>query len=156
VDKQEYIRIVQLYIDRIYRVAVHHCSSIEDAEDAVQDTFIKLLNTKKEFEDDEHVLYWLIRVCINECRSIFRHPWKKGVIPLDKIIHIGIAENADYTDLKNAINKLNSKDRSIICLFYFEGYSVREIANILNMTETSITTRMQRIRRKLGNLLEGV
>ncbi|MBQ2678869.1 MAG: sigma-70 family RNA polymerase sigma factor [Firmicutes bacterium] len=136
-------------------MAVHHSGGVEDAEDAVQDTFVKLLNTKKEFCDDRHVLYWLIRVCINECHSIFRHPWKKGVIPLDKITNVSMPENADYTDLKNAINKLNSKDRSIIYLYYFEGYSAKETAEILNMTETAVTSRMRRIRGKLGNLLEG-
>ena len=68
---QEYKRLTDLYIDTVYRVALNGCKNKYDADDMVQETFIKLLKCKKTFTNDEHARNWLIRVTINECNSLW-------------------------------------------------------------------------------------
>lgn len=83
-NNTEYKRLATLYLDTIYRVALNGCKNHADAEDVVQNTFLKLLNNHNDFTDDDHARKWLIRVAINECNTLWRSPWKKHVTSLDE------------------------------------------------------------------------
>ena len=74
----EYQRLATLYLDTIYRVALNGCNNHADAEDVVQNTFLKLLRAENEFTDDDHVRKWLLRVAINECNS--KQPFSHMVV----------------------------------------------------------------------------
>lgn len=71
-DSAEYIRIAEKYTDIVYRAAISYCKNKTDAEDAVQNTFMKLLGTDTQFSDEEHIRKWLIRVAVNECRNVWK------------------------------------------------------------------------------------
>ena len=84
-ETKEYERLASAYLDTIYRVAVNGCKNHADAEDVVQNTFMKLLEKENRFEDDNHARKWLIRVAVNECNSLWRSPWKRHTTSLDEL-----------------------------------------------------------------------
>lgn len=152
--EREYEEIASKYMNAIYKVAINACKNKADAEDVVQNTFIKLWKQDKEFKDEEHVRKWLIRVAINECNSLFRTPWKKRVVSLDEVEGISFS-TPEKTELFYALQKLNQKEREIVHLYYYEEYGIREISEIMEMSETAVQTRLYRARNKLREELKG-
>ncbi len=154
-EKEEYIRIVNLYYDDVKRVALTECRNIYDAEDIAQTTFMKLLNHNEVFNDDEHLKKWLIRVAVNECKTLWRNPWKTKVdyfVP-ERAVGGGGRDNVSKEVLE-AVLSLKKKNREIIHLFYFEEYSAKEIAGILGISEDTVFKRLQRARGQLKKYLE--
>lgn len=110
---EEYEHIANKYMNAIYKIALNACKNKADAEDVVQNTFIKLWNQSRKFENEEHIRKWLIRVTINECNSLLRTPWKKRTVSIHEIeeISAGIA-NGDL--LENGVITISDKEDSII------------------------------------------
>lgn len=152
-ESREYQRIVDLYIDTVYRVALNGCKNKYDADDVVQDTFLKLLKCKKTFENDEHVRNWLIRVAINECNSIWTSLWRTRTTLLDDNLEEPVFSEPEETELYEKVMTLSPKYREVVYLYYFEDFSVKEVANILKISETAAQTRLQRARQKLKDVL---
>ena len=153
-EDAEYIRIVHQYLDTVYRVALSGCKNPQDAEDIVQSTFLKLLERNSEFKDEEHIRKWLIRVTINETNSLWRSSWRKKVISLEETQTEPEFLEPEYNELFHAVQKLSSKYRKVIYLYYYEGYSIKEIAELLHISETAIQTRLMRAREKLRQQLK--
>lgn len=153
-ETKEYERLVSAYLDTVYRVAVNGCKNYTDAEDVVQNTFIKLLEKEILFEDDDHVRKWLIRVAINECNSLWRSPWKKRVTSFEELIQEPVFSSPEKSDLYYAVKELPIKYRQIVHLYYFESYSIKEIAQLMNLSETAVQTRLLRARQKLREKLK--
>ena len=153
-DREDYARIVQTHMDTIYRIAVSYTKVPSDADDIVQQTFVKLLSRKKVFTDREHEKRWLIRVCVNECNSFFSSFWRKNVSSIDSLEHQPMFSEEKDTDLYEAIKQLPSKCRIVIYLFYYEGYPTKEIADILHMKEATFRTRLVRARNLLKEQLK--
>lgn len=154
-EKEEYIRIVNLYYDDVKRVALAECKNIYDAEDVAQATFMKLLNQKQAFNDDEHLKKWLIRVAVNECKTLWRSPWKTKVdFFVPERAAGGRGRDNVSKEVLEAVLTLKKKNREIIHLFYFEEYSAKEIAEILGISEDTVFKRLQRARGHLKKILE--
>lgn len=153
-DREDYARIVQTHMDTIYRIAVSYTKVPSDADDIVQQTFVKLLSRKTVFTDREHEKRWLIRVCVNECNSFFSSFWRKNVSSIDSLEHQPMFSEEKDTDLYEAIKQLPSKCRIVIYLFYYEGYPTKEIADILHMKEATVRTRLVRARNLLKEQLK--
>ena len=153
-EDAEYIRIFHQYLDTVYRVALSGCKNPQDAEDIVQSTFLKLLERNLEFKDEEHIRKWLIRVTINETNSLWRSFWRKKVISLEETQTEPEFLEPEYNELFHAVQKLSSKYRKVIYLYYYEGYSIKEIAELLHISETAIQTRLMRAREKLRQQLK--
>ena len=151
---QEYTRYFNLYADDIYRIVLSSCRNPSDAEDIMQNTFLKLLNTETAFTDDLHVKRWLITVAVNECRNVFRSFWKKKVDYLEDSPQEPRFSMKEYSDLYSAVRRLPQIYRSIIHLYYYEGYSVKEISSILQIKESTVQTRLMRGREKLKSMLK--
>lgn len=154
-DNNEYIQSVNEYSDLIYRVALHACGNQMDAEDMVQNVFIKLFQHKKPFTSEEHKKSWLIRVTVNECHTLFRSVWKSRVQPMEQIECSTQTSMEEPSDLYDAVMELPAKYRVLIDLYYYEDYSVKEIADILKMNVSTIRTRLMRARKMLKEKLEG-
>ncbi len=154
-DNNEYIQSVNEYSDLIYRVALHACGNQTDAEDMVQNVFIKLFQHKKPFASEEHKKSWLIRVTVNECHTLFRSVWKSRVQPMEQIECSTQTSMEEPSDLYDAVMELPAKYRVLIDLYYYEDYSVKEIADILKMNVSTIQTRLMRARKMLKEKLEG-
>lgn len=153
-DTNEYERLTSLYLDSIYRVALNGCRNYADAEDVVQNTFLKLWNRKEDFESDEHARKWLIRVAINDCNSLWRSSWKRRTAYLDELSQEPVFSTPEKSSLYYAIMELPTKYRQIIYLYYFEDYSVKEVAQIMGISESAVQTRLLRARQKIKERLK--
>lgn len=145
-----------MYTDTVYRVALNGCKNKYDAEDVVQETFIRLLKYRKSFESDEHVRNWLIRVAINECNSLWNTSWRKRVTLTDEQKEELIFDNNEQSELYELVMQLTPKYRQVIYLYYYEEFSVKEVADILKISETAVQTRLQRARQRLREQLGGM
>lgn len=154
-EASEFKRIAEQYTDIVYRSALSYCKNKNDAEDAVQNTFLKLLKTDLEFNDEDHIRKWLIRVAVNECKNIWKSFWRRNITSLDDIEKEPVYIESDKEELFNEVMKLPQKYSVVIHLYYYEGYSVKEIAQILNISETNVQTRLMRARNKLREELKG-
>ncbi len=155
-NREEYVGAVNLYSDMVYRIALNDCKSVEDAEDVMQNVFLKLYQCGKQFEDEEYRKRWLIRVTLNECHSLFRSPWKKMRQEWEPEILENrlIWQEPEQSGVFDAVMALTEKYRRVIYLYYYEGYQAREIAEILQIRETTVQTRLMRAREKLRKVLE--
>lgn len=152
--KYTYEDIANRYIDTVYRLALSRTKSPEYAEDITQDVFVKLMQTSKKFESDEHIKAWLITVTINCTKDLFLSSWFRKTEGLDENIS---AEETEKSDLYYALMKLPQKYRTVIHLHYYEGYRVNEIARITKATEGTVKSQLHRGREMLKNILdEGV
>ena len=152
--KEEYVRLVNLYFEDIYRIAYSGCRNVQDAEDVTQETFFAMLQCKKIFESDAHVKYWLMRVAINKCKSIWRSPWKNRVSFADTELSPDTPplEGSDEK-LYAALRQLPPKYAQILHLYYFEELKIQEISSITGLSGTAVSTRLLRARQKLKLLL---
>ena len=153
VNREEYERIVALYADVVFRVELSYAKTKEDAEDVLQNVFLKLLTKRVKFEDDEHIRKWLIRVAVNECNSLWSSFWRKNVEYIDRMEEGITFQNADYSDLYDAIKVLPAKLRIVLHLFYYEGYRTKEIADLLHIREATVRSRLTRARKLLKSQL---
>ena len=164
-SQEEYEWGVKTYANMVLRIAVNYCKQMEDAQDVVQEVFLKLLQYKKTFEDEEHRKYWLIRVTVNLCKKYLRSGYKQKVQCLDQvrmqeILELSGTEQEPVSETDElvfqAVTALPEKLRIVVYLFYYEEYSVKEIAEILKKSEAAILTRLHRARKKMKENLEGV
>ena len=152
-DTKEFERLTTLFLDCIYRVAFSGCRNYTDAEDVVQNTFLKLLQRKENFAEDTQAKYWLIRVTMNECKSLWRTPWTQRVTSTEELFCEPAFETPEQSELYYAVRELPVKYRQVVHLYYFEDYNVKEIAGILKISETAVQTRLLRARQKLKEKL---
>ena len=148
-----YDEIADKYIDTIYRLALSRTKSPHYAEDITQDVFVKLLSVKKEFDSEEHLKAWLIRVAINLTKDLFSSSWFKRTDELSEDVSYCDEEKSD---LYYAVMNLPRKYRTVIHLHYYEGYSVEEIAKIIGATSGTVKSQLHRGRQMLKELMEEV
>jgi len=143
--------IVEKYSDMIVRVSFSYMKNMNDAEDVVQDALLQLIKRKPNFESDSHEKAWLIRVAINICKNRLKTAWFRKTLPISEGTY-------DFTPRENdalqAVFQLPAKYRIVIHLFYFEGYSIAEIAKILGYKESTVGSQLHRARKLLKFKLE--
>ena len=149
------MEICTKYGDRLYAAAFNITRQRQDAEDAVQEALLRLYRSDKEFESEEHVKAWLIRVTINIAKSTCTSFWHRNRVPYeDYMDEIPFEEESDR-DLMEAVLSLPDKYRIIVHLYYYEGYKTREIADTLKLSENTVKTRLLQSRKLLKTKLEG-
>lgn len=148
--------LVDEYKNNLYAVAFNVCKNSFDAEDAVQETFIKYLTFKKDFESMEHIRAWLIRVVINKAKNKNNTFFRKNTVPLEEYIQTLTFESEEASDVLEKVMSLPEKYRVLIHLFYYEDYSIKEISKIMKLTESTVKTRLHRGRKELKKLLKEV
>lgn len=154
-DSKEYHRIADRYLDDIYRIVFSYCKNKETTEDAVQNAFIKLLKSKNmKFTDDEHLKRWLIKVSLNECRNVWKSFWNKNKLSFDELDTDPAYRDETHEELINILEKLSPNYKAVIHLYYYERYPVKDIADILNISEANVQIRLKRARDKMRVLLE--
>lgn len=149
-SKQE---LIQKYFNMVYKIALSRTGSVHHAEDVVQETFLRYLKSDKEFETEEHLKAWLIRVTINCSKSIFLSSWYKKSIPLTEDITF---DSPEKSDVYYAALALPQKYRTVIHLFYYEDMSVRQISETLGIKESTVKSQLHRGRELLKENLKGV
>ena len=137
------------YRDTVFRVALNYLGNPYDADDIVQEVFLKLYTRNKHFESDNHARYWLIRVAVNSCKDVLKSSWKNKNVFLEEVEVPVKFEHPDQEDLYKAVMGLPEKYRIVLYLYYYEDYKIKEIAKLLKMNVSSVTTRLSRARTQL-------
>lgn len=150
-SNQEIEHVVETYSDTLLRLAMHHVSDIAQAQDIVQDVFIKYIKSNKDFIDIEHEKAWLLRVTINTCNDYHKHWWQKKRSPFP--INASTNKQNDSNILEE-IKKLSKNQRNAIYLFYYEEMSTKEIASLFKVKEGTVSSWITRGRQKLKTILE--
>jgi len=142
---------MEKHLKTVFRVSLGYVKNIQDAEDITQNVFFKLYRYNKEFASDEAVKAWLIRLAINESKDLLKSAWFKKRSDLDE--SLAMPGNADL-DLYEYVKQLKPIYRTVMYLYYYEGYSTNEIATILKKPLSTVKMQLQRSRKHLKDILE--
>lgn len=143
-------QIIKKYSDMIYRIAVHNLKNPADAEDLLQEVCLTMLTKCPADRNDTYVKHWLIRVTINKCNSFKRQFWQTRRESIDDCLHLTAPEERGVME---EVLELPKKERNIIYLHYYEKYTIKEIAAILGMNQNTVSSSLQRARKRLRNIL---
>ena len=149
--------LARRYAPAVYRLAYIRTGSRADAEDVMQEVFLRLIKVKPVFSGEAHAKAWLLRVASNCVSDLFRLPWRKREEPLGE--ETAITENPEEGSVTEAVLSLPVRYRVPVHLYYYEGYSVAEIAGITGKSEGTVKSRLFRARSLLRDKLnekEGV
>ena len=141
--------VFRRYADMIYRIALHDLKDPADAEDILQEVCLVLM-TKRVPDDEEHLKRWLIRVTINKCRDLSRSFWRRNRESIDDYEHL---EADKPPEIIEELRQLPENYRNIIYLYYYEEYTVSEIADILKMNVNTVKSGLRRARERLKSYL---
>ena len=153
-EREKFTNAVEIYQDMVYRTALHFFSSSPDAEDAVQEVFLRLYTYEKPFEAPEHLRRWLLRVTVNVCKDVLKSPWRRRRVSLDALPEQPVFDTEEQGELYQAVMELPEKYRIVLYLFYYEELSSKEIAEMLSVRQTAVTTRLSRGRERLKKRLK--
>ncbi len=134
--------------DRLFRLCFVLLGSSADAEDAVQETLLKYLQSAPIFETAEHEKAWLLRVAANHCRDVYRRRTRHPQTSLEELDLA--APGTESRELLDALMTLPEKFRVVLVLHYVEGYRVEEVAKIIGRTPSAVKMRLQKGRRLLA------
>ena len=157
--EEAFRQAAQTYSDTIYRVAYHALKHRADAEDVVQTVLLRLFECRKEFESEEHLKHWILRVSVNESRKLLRSFWRRTSVPLEEWHEQAAPEDGEKAELMRAVMSLETKYRLTVYLYYYEGCSVAEVAAALRANPSTVQTWLlrarARLRKELSNDGEG-
>lgn len=153
-DAKEAGRLAEKYAPAVYRLAYAHGGNAADAEDVMQDVFLRLLTKAPVFRDDDHAKAWLLRVAVNRARDLLRAAGRQNV-PLEMAENVSAPEQPAGETLQ-AVLALPPKLRLVVHLFYYEELSVKEIAAAVGISQGAVKARLSRARKQLrASLTEG-
>lgn len=153
-DAKEAGRLAEQFAPAVYRLAYARAGNAADAEDVMQDVFLRLLTKAPNFRDDDHARAWLLRVTVNRVGDLLRAARRREV-PLEAVGELRVTEPPEGETL-GAVMALPPKLRLAVHLFYYEELSVKETAAVLGVSQSVVKTRLSRAREQLrANLTEG-
>ncbi len=149
---EEIKNIIEKYSGLVYKVAITRSGNIENAEDVFQEVFIKYSQKMPKFENEEHEKAWFIRVTINLTKNLHNQAWNRKTVPLEETIQF---EEKEEENIFQIVSTLPQNYRTVVYLFYYEGYKIKEISKILKTREGTIKTWLSRARESLKEKIEG-
>lgn len=152
-DETELKNMVERHASSVYHLAYVRTGNRADAEDVMQDTFLRLLRAQPRFRDDAHCRAWLLRVAANRSADLFRAPWRR-VEALEETVPAAEPDE-DAREVVEAVLTLPGQYRAAVHLFYYEGYSAREIGVVLRKSEQAVRNLLHRARGMLKERLKG-
>lgn len=161
-NQNEYLTyLVETYGDMVYRLAMARVKNPHDAEDIVQQVFLKLVKHIDQLESEEHVKAWLIKVTINEGKSLFSSAWRRRTLSLEDSDPADEPseepqEIGETNDIVNAVFRLPEKYRVVIHLFYYQDLPTEEIGKILGRSNHTVRSQLSRAREKMRKDLKEV
>lgn len=150
--EEEIRELVSKYSSLIFRISYCILCNSADAEDAVQETFLRYLTKAPEFTSEEHRKAWLIKVSANVSKNMLMFRLRRETVNLEDIEDIGIDER-DYETFE-LIMSLPAKHKIVMTLYYVEGYKSKEVAEIIGISEEAVRKRLQKGRELLKNEIE--
>ena len=152
-DKARFTAAVERYQNMVYRTALHALGSPQDADDAVQEVFLRLFRRGDGFDGEEHLRRWLLRVTVNCCRDTLKSPWRKRRTSWEELPETPVFDKPGQAALYREVMALPEKYRTVLNLFYYEEFTAREIGELLGVDTSTVTTRLARARRRLRERL---
>lgn len=149
---EEIKNMIEKYSGLVYKVAITRSGNIENAEDVFQEVFIKYSQKMPKFENEEHEKAWFIRVTINLTKNLHNQAWNRKAVPLEETIQF---EEKEEENIFQIVSTLPQNYRTVVYLFYYEGYKIKEISKILKTREGTIKTWLSRARESLKEKIEG-
>lgn len=150
-DQEAFIRLINSCESSLYRVAKGFLKEDSDCADVIQETILKSYKSICKLKNPAYFKTWLIRILINACNDMLRTNQKS--FPLETIENMADSSVDNFEELREAIIQLNEKYRTVVGLFYFEGCSIKEIAEILTIREGTVKSRLNRARLMLASYL---
>lgn len=149
---------IRQYEKGLLRLCCFYLRDWHAAEDAVQETFLKACKAYASFRGESQVKTWLIQIALNQCRDMRRSSWYRYIdrrISPDSLPLAAPPPSADHLALSTAIMQLKPKYMEVVLLYFYEGYSMKEIAGMLHITEAAVSIRLTKAKQKLKTELEG-
>lgn len=142
------------YGDTIYRIALQYTRCHADAEDVLQEVLIQRFRRQAPFETPEHERRWLVRTAVDRSRNVLRGGRRRRSLPLEEAGELQTLPQPSYRALYDAVLSLPRNHRLVVDLYYYEGYSTDEIAEIIGVRGATVRTWLRRARMKLKELLK--
>lgn len=141
-------KLFEEYKDMVYRLALSYLGNAEDAQDISQEVFLRLLRWNRRIRSGAERA-WLTKVTVNCCKDLL-----SSRVPTREVEETDAVYFPETFDLKEAVMALPGDYRVVVFLHYYEDYSTREIADLLKVSQSVVTTRLHRARQRLKNLLQ--
>lgn len=155
-DESAFISLIEGIKKDLYRIAKGILRNDEDVADAIQETILSAYKGISKLKQEKYFKTWIIRILINKCKDIIKS--NKKYIPIEKyygdmkyVIEKEL-EDEDIFDKERLLQRLSEKYRTVLYLYYGEGFNITEIANILNTNENTVKTRMKRGKEQLKRI----
>ena len=148
--------LAETYRDRLFAAAFQVCGNAADAEDAAQEALLRYHISEKQFESEQHIRAWLLRVAINCAKNLSRSFFRRNTVPLETYMETLEFDSGESREIFREVMNLPERYRLVIHLYYYEDYSVAEIGRILGLTESNVKVRLSRGRQLLKKALQEV
>lgn len=149
---KEIISIYQRHVDTVYRICYSFMKNEADTEDMVQDTFLKLISSGKQFESENHEKAWLIVTASNLCKDSLKMWWRRNE-NLEDHAQALYGQSMPDNSVLRAILNLKPDYKTVVYMYYYEGYTTAEIARYLRCPEATVRSRLSRARKQLHSML---
>ena len=152
-------QLYELFATDVLRVSYYYLGDRQRAEDVTQDVFVRLITARPALVSGKEKA-WLLKVAVNRCRDLWRGAWLKRVVLGHPAFELFPADDeigrlAENTSLADAVNRLPVIFKEVVLLHYYQGYGVSEIAEMLEISEGTVSSRLSRARSRLMNDLKG-
>ena len=145
---------VDRYGDLVYRLACTRVQTKTDADDVFQNVFLLYFQKNPTFETEEHRRNWLINVTLKFCKKLHSSTWSRRVTLFDEFPLLQTDLNTENVELLHAVLSLHADYRTAVWLYYYEGFSTKEIAAMTKQKESTVRSRLKRGREKLKGALQ--
>lgn len=152
-SQEEMAALYRRHVSMVYQICLMLLENVPDAEDATQNVFRKVMEQDKPFRDPEHEKAWLIVTARNECRDQLKHWWRRNRESETALLQVSSRQPED-SGLKELIWELPEQDRLVLYLYYYQGYTAQEIAELLGKNPSTVRTWLVRARKKLKLRME--
>jgi len=152
-------KTIDIYGNLIFKTCFIMLRNKHDAEDVAQETFYKYMISDRAFATEEHKKAWLLRVSQNKCKDMLRFKKVHSYISYEDVEeNFVVQQDVEAGDIEDIlrVSNLSYDYKSVVMLYYFEGYSINEVADILNISSTAVRKRLQRAREKLKIVYEKI
>ena len=159
-EEAQFEQIYRRYATDVLRFSYFYLGNREQAEDVTQDTFVRLLTSAPELADDA-LKPWLLKVALNRCRDVWRSSWVKRVIVGSPMLELlpdpesRLDDRQEKAALMQAVNALPAAFKEVILLYYYQQFSIPQIAQLLRVSTGTISSRLSRARQKLETMMKG-
>lgn len=158
--QDETLKLYETYCDMVYRICFLYLKNQQDAKDAVQETFLRLIKHPKKFENEAHAKSWLIVTASNYCKDVLKSFWHRKQVDGESFLLTEFSSNNDVPsnqelldEVLYAVMRLPDQYKTIIYLYYYEGYQLGEIANILHVNPSTLRSRFAKAKLILRDTL---